>query len=140
MVRTRHDNKKRSMTNKHKIKTSTIPPRALTSIAGPEMTLCKSRAHNDVVWDVGTSSYTTSYPGPSCGDVVFAGPYHRADTTELFLCVFAWFSCSLCFAYVLAETTNTTKRFPNPKSVKDAHRPLTYIASRRAPYRGEPSL
>ncbi len=49
------------------------------------MTLCKSRARNDVVWDVGPGSYTTSYLGPSRGNAVFAGRYHRADTTEVLL-------------------------------------------------------
>ncbi len=59
--------------------------------AHPVMALCKSWARNDVVWDVGPSSYTTSYPSPSRGDMVFAGLYHRADTTELFLYVFVYF-------------------------------------------------
>ena len=54
-------------------------PRSLTSIAGPVMTLCKSRAHNDVVWDAGPGSYTTSHLD------VFAGPGQRADSTEVSL-------------------------------------------------------
>ncbi len=65
-------------------------PRPLTSIARPVMTLCKSRARNDV-WDIGPGSYTTSYLGPPRGNVVFAGPYHRADTTEVLLKVFSTF-------------------------------------------------
>ena len=62
-----------------------------TSTAGPVMTLCKSRAHNDVVRDVGPGSYTTSHLGPSHGNVVFAARCHRADTTEVLLKVFSTF-------------------------------------------------
>ena len=53
--------------------------------------LCKSRARNDVVWDVRPGSYTMSYLRPSRGNVVFAGLYHRADTTEVLLKVFSTF-------------------------------------------------
>ncbi len=53
--------------------------------------MCKSRARNDVVWDVGPGSYTTSYLGPSHDNVIFAGPYHRADTTEVLLKNFSTF-------------------------------------------------
>ncbi len=43
------------------------------------------------MWDVGPGSYTTSYLGPSRGDVVFAGPCHRADTEDVLLKVFSTF-------------------------------------------------
>ncbi len=74
-----NDNKKQKVKQSEKNNNDTTAW-PLTSIAGPVVTLCKSRACNDVVWDVGPSSYTTSYPGPSRGKVVFVGPYHRADT------------------------------------------------------------
>ena len=64
-----------------KTKTSNIPPvPPHFSIAGPVMALCESRARNDVVWHVGPGSYTMSYRGPSCGNVVFVGLYPRTDT------------------------------------------------------------
>ena len=66
------------------------------------MMLCKSRARNGVVWDVGTGSYTTSYLGPSHGNAVFAGPRHRADTAEVLLMV-----CS-----TLRETVPEARHLP----------------------------
>ena len=77
-------------------------PLTLTSIARPVMTLCKSRARNNVVWGVGPGSYTTPHLGPSRGNVVFAGPYHRADTAEVLLKVFSTFR----------ETVTKTRHLP----------------------------